>query len=104
MTEPDEKSEESPITPSKEIAVKISSDSMSAYVTIITQDNNVETSTEEINDALNKKGVVFGIRDGIVSKICSEKKYNLEQIVAEGKPAEVGCDASIVYKIEKGKP
>ncbi len=75
-----------------DIIVTISEDLMSASVILKCVDNNIEFTIEDIIGELRKNKVVIGYKMDELSKLVQEKQYDIETVVAEGKPVIQGED------------
>ncbi len=88
------------------IVVKISSDYLSATLTLIKIDDSVEVTVQNLLDALKKKNVTFGI-DLVKIKAIAAAQQAEDEVVAKGKPFFHGIDSEIEYKVdlaESSKP
>ncbi len=58
---------------------------------------------DDVLEALNDKGVVYGIKHDVIQESLEEEVYNVPILVAEGKKPENGADAKIVYNFRTEK-
>ncbi|MCR4956130.1 MAG: FapA family protein [Lachnospiraceae bacterium] len=77
--------------------VKISYDSMEAFLTLPIPEGDAEYSTRDLVDALEMKGVKAGIDQEMLLKMVKEKVYNQERRVAVGKKPVEGHDGSYEF-------
>lgn len=89
------------------VTISVTEDALKAYMTLyvsdddLTADNRVKL-VKEIFDALNKKGVVYGIKTELLAE---PLRSRVEYLIAEGTPPINGKDSEIrLYKIEPPKP
>jgi uncharacterized protein (DUF342 family) len=89
------------------IVINVSCDELRAYMTLYIPENELAPQNrvqlvKEIVDALNKAGVVYGIKSDILAGKLSS---GVEYLIAEGVPAVSGTDAEIkLYEVEAPKP
>lgn len=82
------------------IYVTVSEDEMKAYVTIIPGLEKEMPTIDELIGALNKSGVIFGIKKDVLEKIINEKMTYQQILVAEGKLPEAPVNAMIEYRFK----
>ncbi len=90
-----------------EIEVKIAPDYLSAFVTVYLQDPLAVVKISDIENALAKKNVSFGIDKGAIKTICDNPAAAKDVVVAKGIPTIDGVDGKIEYKFDtetKSKP
>ena len=66
-----------------------------------------EYTVEELQNALQEKGVVYGISTAILKKMVEERFYNKEVVVAKGTKVKEGIDGYFEYHFNRnldGKP
>jgi uncharacterized protein (DUF342 family) len=89
------------------VSLRISEDGLKAYMTIyvnheeLAPDNRINL-VKEIFDALNKAGIVFGIKSKLLA---GPLESGVEYLIAEGFPPANGTDAKVkLYEISNLKP
>jgi len=86
------------------VVVEISDDKMRAYVTLIPpKPGGRDLDIDDVMEALNEKGVVFGIKEDVIRESLEDEVYNVPILVAEGKRPKNGEDAKIVYNFRIDK-
>lgn len=86
--------------------VSISSNEMEAFLYLPVPQGGGYTM-EEVDNALAKKGVVYGIKRDVLEKMVRERTYRREILVAEGVPLKEGEDGRYDYHFNMnldGKP
>ncbi len=86
------------------LAVEISDDEMKAYLTLVQPRRNgrIMESNDVISE-LEKKGIVFGIKENVINENIENDRFNQPILIAEGKLAEDGQDTKIDYKFRVEK-
>jgi uncharacterized protein (DUF342 family) len=82
--------------PNKSVAVAVSSDKLSAYVTL-KQIEEVEIPADMIRAALHAAGVVFGIDGDELAVMALAPEYGARHLVASGVAAEQGKPGFVEY-------
>ena len=77
--------------------VRMTADSMEAYVMLITPDDGGEYTIESLQKALDDRGVKSGIDDAALTELIDEKKYGVETLVAQGTEPVDGKDGYYDY-------
>ena len=72
--------------------VRMTADSMEAYVMLITPDDGGEYTIESLQKALDDRGVKYGIDEAALTELIDEKKYGVETLVAQGTEPVDGKD------------
>ncbi|RKX95650.1 MAG: polymerase [Spirochaetes bacterium] len=86
------------------VVVEVSDDKMRAYVTLIPpKPGGRDLDIDDVMEALNEKGVVFGIKEDVIRESLEDEVYNVPILVAEGKMPKNGEDAKIVYNFRIDK-
>ncbi|NMA67254.1 MAG: DUF342 domain-containing protein [Clostridiaceae bacterium] len=89
------------------VSISVSSDALKAYMTLYVSEEDLSTGKrldliQEIFDALNNEGIVYGINTDVLA---GQLKSGVEYLIAEGTPAVNGEDSKIkLYKISTPKP
>lgn len=84
--------------------LEISNDEMKVYLTLIPPRRNGRIiEVDDIKAELERRGVVFGIKDDVINDAVENDRFNQPIIIAEGRPPKDGENAKIDYKfrIEK---
>ncbi len=83
------------------IEVEVSEDGLTASIHIIPPlDERNWPSPQDLEAELKKRGVVFGIKEDVLERICSEKLGHQWIVVAEGIKPVNGEDAVIALKVD----
>ncbi len=90
----DEKSEEQSVT----INVEVSQDKSEAFVTIIPLTDDPHCTQEEIKNALNDKGIKFGVDEKKLAELLNDIQFDERIQIASGTKPEDGKDGTITYK------
>ena len=77
--------------------VRMTADSMEAYVMLITPDDGGEYTIESLQKALDDRGVKYGIDEAALTELIDEKKYGVETLVAQGTEPVDGKDGYYDY-------
>ena len=77
--------------------VRMTADSMEAYVMLITPDDGGEYTIESLQKALDDRGVKYGIDEVALTELIDEKKYGVETLVAQGTEPVDGKDGYYDY-------
>ncbi|MBP5605078.1 MAG: DUF342 domain-containing protein [Ruminiclostridium sp.] len=88
------------------IMVRISNDSMSAYVTVMSGDETHKPFTaQDILRAASTSGVFYGIDEAAVKRIADEQIINTDVLIASGMEPVNGTDGRLNFKynISEGK-
>ena len=89
------------------VTVSVTEDDLKAYMTLYVSDDDLTSENrdklvKEIFEALNKEGIVYGIKTDILS---GPLRSRVEYLIAEGTPPVNGEDSKIkLYKISPPKP
>lgn len=82
----------------EKMMLNISEDRMVATVRFYAPSNDGEDmSAREILQELKHKGIQFGIKEDVVEEYVNNRCYCTDIVIAEGKPAVQGTDASVEY-------
>ena len=81
--------------------VQIGTDGMTAYLILPRKTEETEYTRDEIDHLLIEKGVTTGIVEENINKILTEKIFNREMIIAQGKEATDGQDGWYEYKFNR---
>ena len=81
--------------------VRMTADSMEAYVMLITPDDGGEYTIESLQKALDDRGVKYGIDEAALTELIDEKKYGVETLVAQGTEPVDGKDGYYVDPEDK---
>mgnify|MGYP002673407032 FL=1 len=77
--------------------VQITADGMEAYIMLVTPDDGGEYTVESLQNALDERGVKYGIDELALKELADEKKYGLETLIARGTEAVDGKDGYYDY-------
>ena len=80
-----------------ELDIKTDKNWMAAYLTLQPAYGGKEVSLEDIKQKIEQLGIVFGIHNGTIQSILSEKSYGIPILFAKGKEPVHGQDAQIEY-------
>ncbi len=86
------------------MALEITEDEMKVYLTLYPPRKYGRiVEPDDVLSELQKRGVVFGIKEDVIKEAIEKDKYNQPILIAEGIPAKDGEDAKVDYKfrIEK---
>ncbi len=86
------------------MALEITEDEMKVYLTLYPPRKYGRiVEPDDVLAELQKRGVVFGIKEDVIKEAIEKDKYNQPILIAEGIPAKDGEDAKVDYKfrIEK---
>lgn len=89
------------------VNIMVSPDKMKAFVSFIPPENGRMMTIEEVLDALNKNGVIYGINGTNLQTIIKYPVYNEIICIAEGQPSVNGQNGKIEYHFDtkkNGKP
>lgn len=84
-----------------DITVKISPDYLSATLTVEMYSEDCSIKISDLENALSKKNVSFGVDKNILEKIVADPGIAKEIVVAKGVPFIHGEDGKIEYKFNK---
>ena len=87
------------ITREAEFRVRIADDALSCELWVVPPIGVPWPGPEKLRGALQEKGVIFGIDDTILQRICTEMISKQWVVVAKGIPPVNGKDAQIQYKV-----
>jgi len=87
----------------EEAIVRVSPDQMEAYILFHESDGGKILSSKDIISLLAAASVTFGIKSDVLDKLSISKTFSEEILIAEGKPAQHGQDASLKYHIDINK-
>lgn len=85
----------------EEINVTISGNEMEAYMLLAMPMPGERYTVDMLKQALLSSGVVYGIKENVLSQMASEGLYEVRMIVASGKPAIDGKDGSYQYNFKQ---
>ncbi len=77
--------------------VQITADGMEAYIMLVTPDDGGEYTIESLKNALDERGVKYGIDEAALKELADEKKYGLETLIARGTEPVDGKDGYYDY-------
>lgn len=80
-----------------QINLKISSDSMVAYIRVLLDNQNQEVKSEDIKAVLANAGVIYGICDEEINKFCLNRAFFSELVAARGIPPVNGENGVLEY-------
>ena len=84
------------------VNITVTSDKTEAYVMVMPPENGGNELTEQIfQSALQRYGIVYGLKDDIIRKIIDEVRYNQKFCIAVATPPENGQDGKIDYRFSK---
>jgi uncharacterized protein (DUF342 family) len=84
--------------------IEVSDNEMKAFMTVIPpKPRGRLLDIDDVLEALNDKGVVYGIKHDVIQESLEEEVYNVPILVGEGKRSENGADAKIVYNFRTEK-
>lgn len=90
------------------VTIEISSDKMEAYLTMFSPNGGPQISRQDIETALRKKNVVYGIKEDIIDKALRMQVVSEPLVVARGTEPVDGQNARVDYKFNtdvfRGKP
>lgn len=90
-----------------EITIDISNNYYEAYITILIDNDSVSVHRDDILEALNKRNVVYGIKNDVIDSIINNPKNIKKTLIAKGDSHENGEDGKIEYHFDvtnKNKP
>ncbi len=86
------------------VIVEVSDDKMRAYMTLIPpKPGGRDIDIDDVMEALEEKGVVYGIKEDVIRESIEDEVYNVPILVAEGTKPQNGEDARIVYHFRTEK-
>lgn len=85
----------------KGICVQISNDAMAAYLTLLKPLPDETYTVHMINQVLQEKGIVHGIREEAIEQIIADKLYDADVQVASGTPVVEGQDGVYEYNFKQ---
>lgn len=86
------------------VIVEVSDDKMRAYITLIPpKPGGRDIDIDDVMEALEEKGVVYGIKEDVIRESIEDEVYNVPILVAEGTKPQNGEDAKIVYNFRTEK-
>lgn len=84
--------------------IVVSQDHLQANMCVFEpQFDGADITMEDIEDAMRKEHVKFGVDYELLESIVEEKLYNTVFVIAKGVPAKDGKDGSVTYKYEQVK-
>ncbi len=84
--------------------IEVSDNEMKAFMTVIPpKPRGRVLDIDDVLEALNDKGVVYGIKHDVIQESLEEEVYNVPILVSEGKRPENGADTKIVYNFRTEK-
>ena len=87
------------ITREAQFRVRVADNALACELWVVPPIGEPWPAPEKLRGALQEKGVVFGIDDALLKKICAEMISKEWVVVAKGIPPVNGKDAQIQYKI-----
>ncbi|MGB9839527.1 DUF342 domain-containing protein [Thermovenabulum sp.] len=79
------------------IDVRITQDEMSAYIIIVSKEEEIALKVEDVLNALKEKGVIYGIDISAIERAVKEKIFNTEVLVAKGKEPVPGKNGDVKF-------
>ena len=76
----------------REPVIRISSDRMEAFIMLPTVEEEYHYTVDEVLEAVNRNGVIYGINCEIISDMIEKRLMGREVLFAKGKPAVDGTD------------
>lgn len=76
----------------REPVIRISSDRMEAFIMLPTVEEEYHYTVDEVLEAVNRNGVIYGINCEIISDMIEKRLMDREVLFAKGKPAVDGAD------------
>ena len=76
----------------REPVIRISSDRMEAFIMLPTVEEEYHYTVDEVLEAVNRNGVIYGINCEIISDMIEKRLMGREVLFAKGKPAVDGAD------------
>lgn len=86
-----------------DIIISLSNDYYEAYITIISDDDEISIDKNDIIDALNRSNVTYGLRHDIIDELVQNPKRNNKISIAIGEKHENGIDGKIEYYFDLNK-
>lgn len=81
--------------------VTISGDAMSATLIILPpQESESEIQAEEINAAIEKAGIQFGLKEDVIAQAAAMVEYNQPVLIAEGVKSKKGESSTFEYQFD----
>lgn len=80
--------------------LQIATDNMTAYLRVTPAYSGQKITPEQICSYLRENGVVYGICEDAIRTFCSEEKFYLELICAQGNPSVDGVDGWVDFKFD----
>lgn len=77
--------------------VRITADSMEAYIMLVTPDDGGEYTIESLQKALDDRGVKYGIDEAALKELADGKNYGVETLIAKGTEPVDGKDGYYDY-------
>lgn len=81
--------------------IRISFDSMEAFMSLPIPADGVEYTIDDVVRALEIKGVKAGVDKELIEKMVADKKYSQERRIAVGVPCEEGTDGYYEFKFNR---
>lgn len=76
----------------REPVIRISNDRMEAFIMLPTVEEEYHYTVDEVLEAVNRNGVIYGINCETISDMVEKKTYGQGSAFAKGKPAVDGAD------------
>lgn len=86
--------------PKPEFHLQIAKDNMRAYLRVKPAYAGQNIAPEQIYEYLKENGVVYGLCDEAIHTFCSQKRFYMELVCAEGTPPVHGVDGWIDFKFD----
>lgn len=80
----------------REPVIRISSDRMEAFIMLPTVEEEYHYTVDEVLEAVNRNGVIYGINCEIISDMI-EKDLWVGKCFCKGKPAVDGADGYLIF-------
>lgn len=81
----------------REPVIRISSDRMEAFIMLPTVEEEYHYTVDEVLEAVNRNGVIYGINCEIISDMIEKRLMGREVLFAKGKPAVDGADGYLIF-------
>ena len=86
------------------IQIDVSENGLEAYIKLSrTSTLTLNPERSDIEDALKKAGVVYGIHEKLIEVLCETPQYNERLEIATGVPEQIGKDGYLRYLVERKK-
>jgi hypothetical protein len=86
------------------VVIEISEDEMKAFMTVVPpKPRGRVLDLDDVLEALSDRGVVFGIKEEVITESLEEESYNVPILIAEGLKAVHGENARVNYNFRTEK-